>query len=116
MNLRHNKPNSQRRNYTTADNTGDRDGQGNNGGIYVGEESFGKYDYGQTTMINNYTRVYKGGSWKDDAYWLSPGTRKFLNQDLSSDFIGFRCVIDHMGFEGAQDSKKPRRKSKVKRK
>ena len=70
----------------------------------------------KTTMVNNYTRVYKGGSWKDDAYWLSPGTRKFLNQDLSSDFIGFRCVIDHMGFEGSTDKKKPRRKSKTKRK
>ena len=67
-------------------------------------------------MVNNYTRVYKGGSWKDDAYWLSPGTRKFLNQDLASDFIGFRCVIDHLGLEGSQDTKRPRRKSKTKRK
>ena len=112
----YNEPNSQRRNYTTANNAGDRDGQGDSGGIYANEQSFGIYDYGQTTMVNNYTRVYKGGSWKDDAYWLSPGTRKFLNQDLSSDFIGFRCVIDHMGFEGSQDAKKPRRKSKTKRK
>ena len=112
----YNEPNSQRRNYTTANNTGDRDGEGDSGGIYANEQSFGIYDYGQTTMVNNYTRVYKGGSWKDDAYWLSPGTRKFLNQDLSSDFIGFRCVIDHMGFEGSQDAKKPRRKSKTKRK
>ena len=113
----YNTPDSQRRNYTTGDNRGDRDGQGDGGGAYVEEGfPFGKYDYGKTSMVNNYTRVYKGGSWKDDAYWLSPGARKFLNQDLGSDFIGFRCVIDHMGFEGAQDAKKPRRKSKVKRK
>jgi len=112
--------NSQRINYNAGDNIGDGDGQtrnfADNGGTYAAEDVFGVYDYGKTSMVNNYARVYKGGSWKDDAYWLSPGTRKFLNQDIGTDFIGFRCVIDHMGFEGSQDGKKPRRKSKVKRK
>ena len=33
------------------------------------------YDYGNTTLITDRTRVYKGGSWKDRAYWLVPGTK-----------------------------------------
>ena len=49
-------------------------------------------------MINNYTRIYKGGSWQDDAYWQSPGNKRFLNEDLASSDIGFRCVIDHLGY------------------
>ena len=35
------------------------------------------------------SRVYKGGSWADGAMWLSPGTRRFLDQDSSSATIGF---------------------------
>ena len=66
--------------------------------------------------MNNYTRVYKGGGWKDDAYWLSPGARRFMNQDLSTEFIGFRCVLDHMGWESSKDQKRTRTKAKVKRK
>ena len=34
----YNKPNSQRRNYTTADNAIDRDGQGNNGEYMLGKK------------------------------------------------------------------------------
>ena len=78
--------------------------------------SFGSYDYGKSSLVNNHSRVYKGGGWKDDAYWLSPGARRFLNQDLSAEFIGFRCVLDHMGWESKKLPKKPRSKAKVKRK
>lgn len=28
--------------------------------------------YGVTTLVNNQARVFKGGSWNDRAYWLSP--------------------------------------------
>ena len=111
----YNKPNSPRRNYQAANNAGDRDGQGTGGGLYQ-EGSFGEYSYGKSSLVNNYTRVYKGGGWKDDAYWLSPGARRFMNQDLSTEFIGFRCVLDHMEWESSKDPKKPRTKSKVKRK
>ena len=111
----YNKPNSPRRNYQAANNAGDRDGQGTGGGLYQ-EGSFGEYSYGKSSLVNNYTRVYKGGGWKDDAYWLSPGARRFMNQDLSTEFIGFRCVLDHMGWESSKDPKRPRTKSKVKRK
>lgn len=38
-------------------------------------------------------RVYKGGSWKDVAYWLSPGTRRYLEADSSTADIGFRCAM-----------------------
>ena len=50
-----------------------------------------------TTMINNRSRVYKGGAWNDRSYWLSPGTRRFLDEDKASAAIGFRCAMDRMG-------------------
>jgi gliding motility-associated lipoprotein GldJ len=52
---------------------------------------------GMTTLISNKSRVYKGGSFLDRAYWLSPGTRRFLDEDLSSVDIGFRCAMDKVG-------------------
>lgn len=110
--------NSPRRNYNSSINSGDRDGQfrpGDGGGSYQ-NGSFGEYSYGRSSLVNNYTRVYKGGGWKDDAYWLSPGARRHLNQDLSAEFIGFRCVLDHMGWEAKKEQKRPRTKAKVKRK
>jgi len=55
------------------------------------------YDYGNTSMINDKARVYKGGSWKDRQYWLSPGNRRFLDENLSNDFIGFRCAMTRVG-------------------
>lgn len=55
------------------------------------------YDYGKTTLINNKSRVYKGGSWNDMAYWLTPGARRFLQEDMSSNQIGFRCARNHAG-------------------
>ncbi len=49
------------------------------------------------SLINNRVRVYKGGSWSDVAYWLVPGTRRFMNQDSSSSTIGFRCAMISAG-------------------
>jgi sulfatase modifying factor 1 len=45
------------------------------------------------SMITDRVRVYKGGSWKDVAYWLSPGTRRFLEEDSATATIGFRCAM-----------------------
>ena len=42
-------------------------------------------------------RVYKGGSWADVAYWLSPGTRRFLFEDSATSTIGFRCAMIRAG-------------------
>jgi gliding motility-associated lipoprotein GldJ len=52
------------------------------------------------SMINNESRVFKGGSWSDGAMWLSPGTRRFLDQDSSSATIGFRCATTALGTAG----------------
>ena len=92
-----NPRNSPKRQYQRANNIDYRDGEGR---VPVGPDypGWGTYDYGRTTLINNYTRVYKGGSWQDDAYWLSPGAKRFLNEDLAKSDIGFRCVIDHLGY------------------
>lgn len=55
------------------------------------------YDYGNTTLISDKARVYKGGSWNDRAYYLSPGTRRYLNEDEASSTIGFRCAMNKVG-------------------
>lgn len=50
-----------------------------------------------TTLISDKSRVYKGGSWKDRAYWLVAGNRRFLDEDQSTCTIGFRCCMDRNG-------------------
>lgn len=59
--------------------------------------SFDDQDNYQTTMINDNFRVYKGGSWKDVAYWLAPGARRFMHQDSATNHIGFRCAMIAVG-------------------
>ena len=58
-----------------------------------------KYDHSskRTTLIDNNVRVYKGGSWRDRAYWLDPATRRFFPQDMATDYIGFRCAMSRVG-------------------
>ncbi len=55
------------------------------------------YGYGVTTLISDKSRVVKGGSWNDMPYWLSPGTRRYMEEDQSSSTIGFRCAMTHYG-------------------
>jgi gliding motility-associated lipoprotein GldJ len=50
-----------------------------------------------TTLISDKSRVYKGGSWKDRAYWLASGSRRFLDEDKSTCTIGFRCCMSRQG-------------------
>ena len=50
-----------------------------------------------STLVNDEARVYKGGSWKDRAYWLNPSTRRFLDQRSSRDDLGFRCAMIRVG-------------------
>ncbi|MBN2349696.1 MAG: SUMF1/EgtB/PvdO family nonheme iron enzyme [Bacteroidales bacterium] len=50
-----------------------------------------------SSLINDHTRVYKGGSWRDRAYWLSPGTRRYLDEEASRDDLGFRCAMTRVG-------------------
>ncbi|MCS7074111.1 MAG: SUMF1/EgtB/PvdO family nonheme iron enzyme, partial [Bacteroidia bacterium] len=42
-------------------------------------------------------KVYRGGSWQDVAYYLTPGSRRFYNADSSSCTIGFRCAMIRVG-------------------
>lgn len=58
-----------------------------------------KYDKSnkRTTLINDNVRVYKGGSWRDRAYWLDPAQRRYLPQDMATDYIGFRCAMSRVG-------------------
>jgi sulfatase modifying factor 1 len=70
------------------------------------------YETGTNTMISNKSRVYKGGSWKDRPYWLSPGTRRFLEQDKSSSTIGFRCAVSAFGMD-TPDTKEDKPKSNL---
>ena len=55
------------------------------------------YDYGKTTLISDKSRVYKGGSWNDGPYYLSPSVRRFMNEDESSSTVGFRCAMNKIG-------------------
>ena len=55
------------------------------------------YEYGVTTLISDRSRVYKGGSWADGPYFLSPSTRRFLDEDQSTATIGFRCAMNKIG-------------------
>ncbi|MEN8137310.1 MAG: gliding motility lipoprotein GldJ [Bacteroidota bacterium] len=61
---------------------------------------------GRTSLINDKVRVYKGGSWADRVYWLDPAQRNFLQQDMATNFIGFRCAMDRVGSQ-AKEKKTP---------
>jgi gliding motility-associated lipoprotein GldJ len=61
------------------------------------ETSQASYGYGVTTLVSDKSRVFKGGSWNDRAYWLSPGTRRHMEEDQASSMVGFRCAMDRMG-------------------
>ncbi len=51
----------------------------------------------RTTLVNDEVRVYKGGSWRDRAYWLDPAQRRFLPQGMATDDIGFRNAMSRVG-------------------
>ena len=51
----------------------------------------------RTTLISNRSRVYKGGSWRDREFWLDPSQRRFLEDYMSTEYIGFRCAVSRIG-------------------
>mgnify|MGYP003575334376 FL=1 len=63
--------------------------------------------YGVTTLVNDQSRVYKGGSWNDRAYWLNPATRRFMQQDETSAELGFRCAMSMVGAPEISSKGKP---------
>ncbi len=96
--------NLNRRNYTYADHRNHLDGDQKSSTYFKGtsppengELDNYMYDFSKTTLINDKARVYKGGSWADRAYWMSPGTRRFLQQDQAKATIGFRCAMSRLG-------------------
>ncbi len=94
-----------RRNYKKADvinyEDGDLQSTVDYGSLAEFEENGGKegamYDFGKTSLISDRSRVYKGGSWEDRAYWMTPGTRRFLAEEQSTNTIGFRCAMIRVG-------------------
>ncbi|MCA1750826.1 MAG: SUMF1/EgtB/PvdO family nonheme iron enzyme [Cryomorphaceae bacterium] len=91
--------NIDRDNYRVADNIDYRDGDPLSSVDYLsGDDNENlMYNSGSTTLISNRTRVYKGGSWKDRAYYLSPGTRRYMDERKATATIGFRCAMDRVG-------------------
>jgi gliding motility-associated lipoprotein GldJ len=66
----------------------------NQAGVNDGAQAL--YDQG-ISLVNNKSKVFKGGSWNDRAAWLNPATRRFMQEDESSAEIGFRCVMPLVG-------------------
>jgi len=93
-----------RKNYRKADNINYKDGdyQSAISTDWLAEPDESNttnkmYEYGVTSLINDKARVYKGGSWNDRSYYLSPGARRFLDQEEAASTIGFRCAMSRLG-------------------
>lgn len=109
-----------RNNYSRADNSNLNDGDQNSSRFYdsdafqssndpamynspktpkneLDEATTGYDTKRRTTLISDNTRVYKGGSWTDRAYWLDPAQRRYLPEFMSTNYIGFRCATDNVG-------------------
>lgn len=66
-----------------------------------------------STLISDKSRVYKGGSWRDRAYWLNAGSRRFLDERQNTCTIGFRCAMDRVGSPvGMNYGKKKQKKNR----
>ncbi len=94
----------ERRNYKAADYISYMDGDVNSSIFYSeGEDAYTDkstklmYEYAKTSLINDKSRVYKGGSWRDRAYFLNPGVRRYLDQRQSTAWLGFRCSMTRVG-------------------
>jgi gliding motility-associated lipoprotein GldJ len=102
--------NKKRDNYSRSDNRNYRDGDAQSSIGFNATEQDNSKSTGQmyfqgagpdkTGIASNITdksRVYKGGSWRDRAYWMVPGTRRYMDEDKSTDDIGFRCAMSRLG-------------------
>ncbi|WP_175487036.1 gliding motility lipoprotein GldJ [Zunongwangia mangrovi] len=77
--------------------------------IAIGDTTQAKPKYDdkeRTTLISDDVRVYKGGSWRDRAYWLDPAQRRFFPQDMATDYIGFRNAMSKVGAKSMDDVKR----------
>ena len=98
-----------RLNYDRADYRNYRDGDRGSSVFYSDDADtrgenrmYSQTDGDYTSLISDDVRVYKGGSWRDRAYWLSPGTRRYLYQGSAKDDLGFRCAMNRVGSPSGQ--------------
>lgn len=109
--------NDRRRNYRAADNKNYLDGDwqslkdmdkwkdatiGTEATAQMYPKNAAPYAY---SLVSDNARVYKGGSWRDIPYWASPSSRRYLDEDESTDYIGFRCAMARVGSQ-TKSSKK----------
>ncbi|MFA6867785.1 MAG: SUMF1/EgtB/PvdO family nonheme iron enzyme, partial [Bacteroidales bacterium] len=104
--------NDRRRNYRAADNRNYLDGDwastmGPSTEVWQQKDNtkatnkmYDKRPYpaGTYSLVEDKARVYKGGSWNDMQYWLSPGQKRFLDENESTSYIGFRCAMARVGY------------------
>ena len=62
----------------------------------------------RTTLVSDEVRVYKGGSWRDRAYWLDPAQRRYYPQAMATDYIGFRNAMSRVGSKSKNENKTAR--------
>ncbi|MCR4658979.1 MAG: SUMF1/EgtB/PvdO family nonheme iron enzyme [Bacteroidales bacterium] len=55
------------------------------------------YDAQESDPIAMKCKVVRGGSWKDQKYFIQVQTRTFEFQDTAKSYIGFRCVQPYLG-------------------
>lgn len=67
-----------------------------------------------TTLISDKSKVYKGGSWRDRAYWLVASNRRYLDENQSLPTLGFRCAMDRVGSPVGMNYGKKKKKKKKK--
>ncbi len=125
-----------RTNFSSSDNRGYRDGDAGSSRFFerfsdekddnrkmydapkhkVERDSTGKllrqYDTSnyRTSLINDEVRVYKGGSWRDRAFWLDPAQRRYMPQYMATDDVGFRCAMSRVGSKSKTKNKTVRHK------
>lgn len=68
-----------------------------------GDAEYINYLYGETTLVSNKSKVYKGGSWADRLFWLSPGARRYKDEDKADRTIGFRCAMYRVGGQAGNE-------------
>ena len=62
----------------------------------------------RTSLIDDEVRVYKGGSWRDRAFWIDPSQRRYLPQYIATDYIGFRNAMSRVGSKSKTNHRTPR--------
>ena len=98
--------NDRRRNYRQANNINYLDGDWasmNDADAWKNSSSnstdamYPKDIDGSYSLVGDHARVYKGGSWVDIQYYAGPGQRRYLDEDESTKYIGFRCAMARLG-------------------